>query len=80
MEPSKERMLEMLQTMITIRAFETPVEELVYEGKIPGTVHVSIGQEGAAVGTVFALNKDDSIFTFHRSHGNLIAKGFLQNN
>jgi acetoin:2,6-dichlorophenolindophenol oxidoreductase subunit alpha len=75
MEFSKERLLEMLQTMLTIRAFETPLESLVFESKIPGTVHQSIGQEAAAVGTIFPLSKEDRIFTFHRSHGNLIAKG-----
>lgn len=75
MELSKDRLLEMLQTMLIIRAFETPLEPLVFEGKIPGTVHQSIGQEAAAVGTVFPLKKQDRIFTFHRSHGNLISKG-----
>ena len=75
MEISKDRLLEMLQTMLIIRAFETPLDSLVFEGKIPGTVHQSIGQEAAAVGTVFPLNKEDRIFTFHRSHGNLITKG-----
>jgi acetoin:2,6-dichlorophenolindophenol oxidoreductase subunit alpha len=75
MELSKEKLLELLQTMLTIRAFETPLENLVFDGKIPGTVHQSIGQEATAVGTVAPLKKEDRIFTFHRSHGNLIAKG-----
>ena len=61
MELSKDRLLEMLQTMLTIRAFETPLDSLVFEGKIPGTVHQSIGQEAAAVGTVFPLNIQDRI-------------------
>jgi acetoin:2,6-dichlorophenolindophenol oxidoreductase subunit alpha len=75
MELSKEKMLSMLQTMLIVRAFESPLEDLTFGGKVPGTVHLSIGQEGAAIGTVTALEKTDSIFTFHRSHGNLIAKG-----
>ena len=75
MNLTKEKMLDMLQTMLTIREFETPLENLFYEGKIPGAIHQSVGQEGAAVGTVSALEKTDYIFTFHRSHGNLIAKG-----
>lgn len=75
MELTNEKMIEMLQTMLIIREFETPLERLFYEGKIPGAIHQSLGQEGAATGTVFALDKTDYIFTFHRSHGNLIAKG-----
>ena len=75
MELKNEKMIEMLQTMLIIREFETPLERLFYEGKIPGAIHQSLGQEGAATGTVFALDKADYIFTFHRSHGNMIAKG-----
>ena len=41
-----------------------------------GPTHVSIGQEGAAVGASVALRWDDSITSSHRGHGDAIAKGF----
>ena len=41
----------------------------------PGPAHLSIGQEAAAVGQAYILDKDDFIFGSHRSHGEIIAKG-----
>ena len=41
-----------------------------------GPAHLSIGQEAAAVGMAFALEPDDHIFGSHRSHGEILAKGF----
>ena len=40
-----------------------------------GPAHLSIGQEGAAVGAALALKPEDHIFGSHRSHGEFIAKG-----
>jgi len=45
------------------------------KGLIAGAVHLSIGQEGAQVGTCAALEKDDCITSTHRGHGHCIAKG-----
>ena len=42
----------------------------------PGPAHLSIGQEAAAVGMAFSLGPDDHIFGSHRSHGEILAKGF----
>ncbi|MDD3520510.1 MAG: thiamine pyrophosphate-dependent dehydrogenase E1 component subunit alpha [Actinomycetota bacterium] len=74
MKLSKEILLDMLEKMLLARAFDTPLDNLVFESKIPATVHQCIGQEGN-IGTIFPLNKDDYIFTGHRSHGLLLAKG-----
>ena len=41
-----------------------------------GPAHLSIGQEAAAVGMAFSLTPDDHIFGSHRSHGEILAKGF----
>jgi 2-oxoisovalerate dehydrogenase E1 component len=41
-----------------------------------GPAHLSIGQEAAAVGMAFALTPDDHVFGSHRSHGEILAKGF----
>ena len=55
-------MINMLEKMYMIRAFEEKAEELYTLGKIHGTMHLSIGMEASAVGSVFTLNPDDLIF------------------
>jgi pyruvate dehydrogenase E1 component alpha subunit len=65
----------MYRRMVRSRRFEEYVAELAGAGEIPGGVHLSIGQEGAAVGACMALRKDDYITGTHRSHGHPIAKG-----
>jgi len=55
--------------------FELTVARLFKEGQIKGVVHLSIGQEAAAVGACLALKKDDYIVGTHRSHGHNLAKG-----
>lgn len=67
--------LEMYRRMVRSRRFEETVAELASAGEITGGVHLSIGQEGAAVGACMALRKDDYITGTHRSHGHPIAKG-----
>ena len=51
------------------------MEELFANGKIPGFVHLYIGEEAVAVGTCSALRKDDYVVSTHRGHGHCIAKG-----
>lgn len=72
---SRERLLELLHQMLLIRLFEESAEQLYYQGLIHGTMHLSIGQEGAAVGSIAALRPDDYILSTHRGHGHCIAKG-----
>jgi TPP-dependent pyruvate/acetoin dehydrogenase alpha subunit len=67
--------LDYYRTMITIRQFETMAGELFADGKIPGFIHLSIGQEASAVGVCSCLRKDDYLTTTHRGHGHMIAKG-----
>ena len=67
--------LAMYRTMVTIRRFETLAGELFAAGKIPGFIHLSLGQEGSAVGVCSCLRTDDYLTTTHRGHGHMIAKG-----
>ena len=69
--------------MCGIREFESALKEIktkgAYKGvtyKHAGPAHLSIGQEAAAVGMAFPLAPDDHIFGSHRSHGEILAKGF----
>ena len=75
MDIGKEIMLQMYRTMVTIRQFEEKVAELFAQGKLPGFIHLYVGQEAVAVGTCANLRSDDWITSNHRGHGHLIAKG-----
>lgn len=73
---------ETLRHMMVIREFETMLASFkgtgAYQGidyLYKGPAHLSIGQEGAAVGAAMALKADDYILGSHRSHGEFIAKG-----
>lgn len=72
---SKELAMKMYETMVKIRTFEQAASELFYEGRIPGSIHLYIGQEAVAAGAFGALNPDDFVVTTHRGHGHIIAKG-----
>jgi pyruvate dehydrogenase E1 component alpha subunit len=75
MSLSKEKMTEMYTTMVKIRQFETKVQEFFAAGKIPGFVHLYLGEEAVATGTCASLTGQDYITSTHRGHGHLIAKG-----
>jgi 2-oxoisovalerate dehydrogenase E1 component len=73
---------EVLRHMMIVREFESMLGAFkakgAYEGieyAYRGPAHLSIGQEGAAVGQALALRPEDHIFGSHRSHGEFIAKG-----
>jgi 2-oxoisovalerate dehydrogenase E1 component len=75
-------LLRMLRDMLVIREFETMLGAFKAQGAYAdvkygyaGPAHLSIGQEGVAVGSAFALAPDDHIFGSHRSHGEFLAKG-----
>jgi 2-oxoisovalerate dehydrogenase E1 component len=68
-------LMEMLRRMLVIRGFEERVAVLYRDGLVPGFVHLSIGQEAAAVGACWALRADDVITSTHRGHGHCLAKG-----
>ena len=72
---STETLRDMLYKMYLIRIFEESAEQLYFQGMMHGTMHLSIGQEGSAVGSITALRNDDYIFSTHRGHGHCIAKG-----
>jgi 2-oxoisovalerate dehydrogenase E1 component len=78
-----EDFLDIWTDMCAIREFETILNQIKLTGAYNdvaynhlGPAHLSIGQEAAAVGMAFALTPDDHIFGSHRSHGEILAKGF----
>lgn len=68
-------LIEAYRTIALIRAFEEAVVRLHAEGKLPGFMHVSIGQEAVPAGVCQALRPDDVTTSPHRNHGHVIAKG-----
>jgi TPP-dependent pyruvate/acetoin dehydrogenase alpha subunit len=75
MDLTDSQMLDMLKGMWEIRYFEQNVIDLFKRGLISGSTHVSLGQEGTAVGACTALEAADYITSTHRGHGHCIAKG-----
>jgi 2-oxoisovalerate dehydrogenase E1 component len=80
---SREDLLDIWRDMCAIREFETVLNEIKTKGAYKGVTynhagpaHLSIGQEAAAVGMAFSLEPEDHIFGSHRSHGEILAKGF----
>lgn len=76
-------LLDIWRDMCAIREFETILNEIKIKGayrgvsyRHAGPAHLSIGQEAAAVGMAFTLGPEDHIYGSHRSHGEILAKGF----
>ena len=72
---SSDRAIELYRRMRLIREFEGNVNRLFLQGRIPGTIHLSHGQEACAVGGCASLRADDRITLTHRGHGQALAKG-----
>jgi TPP-dependent pyruvate/acetoin dehydrogenase alpha subunit len=74
---SREKQLGIFRKMLMIRRAEEHVirfnEE--HEGLIRGHFHVYIGQEATGVAVCESLAADDYVFSTHRNHGHVIAKG-----
>jgi len=69
------RAVELYARMALIREFESRVNSLFLQGRIPGTIHLSHGQEACAVGGTASLRPSDPITITHRGHGQALAKG-----
>jgi hypothetical protein len=61
--------------MLRIRRVEERIVDLYPEQEMRCPVHLSIGQEAAAVGTCAPLAKTDSVFSGHRAHAHYLANG-----
>jgi pyruvate dehydrogenase E1 component alpha subunit len=61
--------------MLELRLFELKVQELYRNGRLPGFVHLYVGEEAVAVGVCSNLETPDLIFSTHRGHGHALAKG-----
>jgi len=66
---------EFFRTMLRIRRYEERIGELVEQKKVGTPCHLYIGQEAIATGVCAALERADTVWGGHRSHGHYIAKG-----
>lgn len=65
----------MFRSMVTIREVELRLARDFKGGKLPGPVHLYVGQEAVAVGVCAHLDDKDWITSNHRGHGHFVAKG-----
>ncbi len=68
-------LLRLYEQMVLLRRFELKVQDLYKNGKLPGFVHLYIGEEAVAVGVCAHLTTSDWITSTHRGHGHALAKG-----
>ncbi|MCQ4246545.1 pyruvate dehydrogenase (acetyl-transferring) E1 component subunit alpha [Stutzerimonas decontaminans] len=67
--------LGLLRDMLRIRLMEERAAELYGEGKIRGFLHLYIGEEAVAVGSLHALAADDAVIATYREHGHALIQG-----
>ena len=76
---SAEQKIGLLTQMIRIRRFEQAALKYYQAGKIGGFLHLYIGQEAVAVGTISLGGDHDHFITAYRDHGHALAVGMGMN-
>ena len=72
---TREKKIELYQTMVRIRRFEERSLRAYQGKKIGGFLHLYIGQEAVAVGCCSLMGPNDHVITAYRDHGHAIAVG-----
>ncbi len=75
MDISQDILLKILHKMVLIRRFEEKIIEVYPVQDMKTPVHLYIGEEAIAAAVCMSLEKEDYIFSTHRSHGHCLAKG-----
>lgn len=71
----RHELLALYERMLLIRRAEEQLAQDCAAGKLPGPVHLYVGQEAIAVGVCAHLEDRDWITSTHRGHGHFLAKG-----
>jgi TPP-dependent pyruvate/acetoin dehydrogenase alpha subunit len=71
----RETLIDFCRRMLLIRHFEERLIALHNSGDFRGHYHVYIGQEATGVPALACLDAGDYVFTTHRNHGHLLARG-----
>ena len=75
MQPSTKLVKSLYRTMFEIREFELKARDIFRSGRMPGFIHIYVGEEAVATGVCAQLNTDDYVASTHRGHGHALAKG-----
>ena len=75
MRISRALALSLYRTMVELREFELKAYEIFRSGRMPGFIHLYVGEEAVATGVIAHLKKDDYVTSTHRGHGHAVAKG-----
>jgi pyruvate dehydrogenase E1 component alpha subunit len=70
-----DHLADLYRQMFLIRRLEEEAARAYAQGKIGGFLHLYIGQEAVAVGSIATLKPEDYVVTTYRDHGIAIAKG-----
>ena len=73
--PGRTECLGIYEKMVLLRQFELAAQKNYKAGRMPGFIHLYIGEEAVGVGVISTLRKDDWITSTHRGHGHALAKG-----
>ncbi|MBI2089786.1 MAG: thiamine pyrophosphate-dependent dehydrogenase E1 component subunit alpha [Deltaproteobacteria bacterium] len=71
----REKLLDLYKTMLVMRRFEEALIKVTKTGISVGHFHVYIGEECTGAPALSLLRPHDAIFTTHRNHGHLLARG-----
>lgn len=72
---TKQNLLDLYHHILRIRLVEETIAQKYQEQEMRCPVHLCIGQEAIAVGVSYVLQKQDIVFSGHRSHGHYLGKG-----
>lgn len=72
---SREHTLDLLGSMMRIRAFEQACAEAYTQEKIRGFLHLYDGEEAIAVGVIPVLEPRDRLVATYREHGHALVRG-----
>jgi pyruvate dehydrogenase E1 component alpha subunit len=72
---SPDEKIRLFRTMVRIRRFEQASLKYYNGGKMGGFLHLYIGQESVAVGTISLCGPHDHVITAYRDHGHALAVG-----
>ena len=70
-----QQLVKLYRQMYLMRRFEEEAAKAYTERKIGGFLHLYIGQEAVASGTIAALQPKDTIYTTYRCHAHYLARG-----
>jgi TPP-dependent pyruvate/acetoin dehydrogenase alpha subunit len=75
MNIDRDQLARMLWAMYAGQTFELRLAALFAQGRLPGNLHLGVGEEATAVGAAAALANGDYIFATHREVAAVIYKG-----